>query len=346
MMRTSTANFFKFLCEEKGKRKTFDCYSKLHLKVYPQYRNNSEQRTHLWHVLSELVDHGKLLLPAQNGKSWRPGNPRLPSWVSVITTDKQAESLIPERYAWHPKIAPFVEDLIVSQKSAAFKISEYLKLHQGRGSFEFSIPRRERSLKIFGDEKKLDQLAKKGFLLSGNLTLADIGCHDVGWPMPHQVPSSRCPNKPFLIIENHHTYHSFCQWNEQTCHYSGIGYGAGEAFSTVETDHIDSIVDPTKASSIHYFGDIDPKGVSIPARVSKARAERGLSPIIPAVALYQWLLAHGIQRDFTRKNQPNFPEGWLPEPQAQKVKELFGLNKWLPQEALGYEDLLSGRISL
>ena len=345
-MQQGLDNFYKILCEGKHKRRSFEFVNQAHLEAFPQYRNNPEQSAHLWSSLEYLVEKNQLELPSQAGKSWITGNPRLPKWVSIITTAEPDKSPIPEKYAWHPKIAPFVEDLNVSQKKSAFKISEYLKLHKGRGSFEVLIPRRERSLKIFGDEKKLDRLASKGLLLSGNLKLTDIGCHDVGWPMPHQIPSIPCPGKPFLIVENHHTYYSFCRWNERARQYTGIGYGAGEAFSTVETDHIDTIIDPTGASSINYFGDIDPKGISIPARVSNARVQKNLVPIDPAIALYQWLLNHGIQRDLIKKSQPSFPEGWLPDLLAGRVKDLFISNNWLPQEALGYEELLSGEISL
>lgn len=345
-MQQGLDDFFNMLRDGKHKRRSFERVNEAHLAAFPQYRNNPEQPAHLWGSLKHLAKKGQLELPSQTGKSWLPGNPRLPKWVSIITTADPDKSPIPEKYAWHPKIAPFVDDLNISQKKSAFKISEYLKLHKGRGNFEVLIPRRERSLKIFGDEKKLDQLASKGLLLSGNLKLTDIGCHDVGWPMPNQLPSTPCSGKPFLIIENHHTYHSFCKWNEHARHYSGIGYGAGEAFSTVETDHVDNIIDPTGACSIHYFGDIDPKGISIPARVSKARVERSLRPIDPAIALYQWLLDHGIHRDLVKKKQPNLPDGWLPDSLSGQVKDLFISNNWLPQEALGYEELLSEEIFL
>lgn len=341
-MKQDADVFLKILSQGKGVRRQFEKINEAHLSTFPQYKNNPEQRNHLWKILECLEALNLVILPAKTGKSWRTGNPRLPDWILLNADPKQSSTSIPKAYAWHPKIAPFVEDLLLSQKETAFLISEYMKQHPGKGNFSISIPRRERSLKIFGDEKRLDQLSKKGFLLSGNLHLGDLGCHDIGWPMPHQLPRKPHPGKPFLIVENHHTYDSFCRWNNDVGAYAGIGYGAGDAFSTVETDHIDAIIAPTKAGEIHYFGDIDPKGISIPARVNQARVERNLLPIIPAVNLYQWLLDNGIQRDLSRGRQPVSSENWLPKNLSDQIARLFDEKKWMPQEALGYEELSLG----
>lgn len=338
-MKQDADSFFQLLSQGRGKRRQFEKINEAHLNLFPQYRNNPEQRSHLWKLLEHLASKDLVTLPSKKGKSWRTGNPSLPDWVSIGTDSKKGSSIIPETYAWHPKVASFIDELIFSQRETAYLISEYLKQHPSKGDFEISIPRRERSLKIFGDEKKLDQLSKKGLLLSGNLSLSDLGCHDVGWPMPHQLPRVPCPGKPFLIIENHHTYDSFCRWNDDVGAYAGIGYGAGDAFSTVETDHIETIISPTKASEIHYFGDIDPKGISIPTRVSEARVEKNLLPILPAVHLYQWLLDNGTQRDLSKKRLPRTTEKWLPEKLDNHIKVLFSKQKWIPQEALGYEEL-------
>lgn len=334
------------LSQGKGKKRSFATLNEVHIRIFPHYKNDPQQFAHLWDVINYLVANEQLVLPAEKGKGWRIGNPRLPNWVSINVVKKVKVSIIPRAYAWHPKLAPFVDELTTRQKETAFKISEYLKQHVHKGAFELSIPRRERSLKIFGDEKQLDSLSNKGLILSGHLSLADLGCHDIGWPMPCCLPLVPCPNRPFLIVENHHTYDSFSKWNAETLHYAGIGYGAGEAFSTVETDHIDVIIKPTGASEIHYFGDIDPKGISIPTRVSKARVAKNRKAIVPAIELYQWLLENGIERTFLKKQQPIFAKGWLPVSVENSMIQLFAEKKWFPQEALGYEELKSGVIDV
>ncbi|NOQ14483.1 MAG: hypothetical protein GQ583_08425 [Methyloprofundus sp.] len=334
-------NFINSLNQGKGKKKDFDTIMKAHIQVFPEYKNQAEQSKHLRELLDYLASIEKIQLPSPKGKSWRDGNPKLPIWVNIIIT-KSISTSIPTDYAWHPKLAFFVDSLNIKQKEAAFSISEYFINETNRGKFDFLIPRRERSLKIFNDEKKLDKLSNKGKLLSGNLSLEDLGCYDVGWPMPYKQPPKPCPNKPFLIIENHHTFTSFSKWNEKSQHYSGIGYGAGEAFSSLESDRIEDIVEPLNASEIHYFGDIDPKGINIPTRVSKARVEKDLSPILPAINLYKWLLKNGIQRPILQGKQQKYIPGWFPASLEKKINQLFSEGWWFPQEALGSTELQAG----
>ena len=338
--------FFEALFQGKDGKKYFFDFHEIHLHLFPQYKNNPEQATHLWKIIQYLSDTGKIKLPVKRkySNAWRAGNPQLPDWIQKKATKKTTSFFIPNNYAWHPKLASFVDDLILSQKKTAFKISEYLKQHPSKGAFKLSIPRRERSLKIFGDEKRLDSLSQKGILLSGHLKLEDLGCHNVSWPMLCHFPSIPCPNKPFLIIENHHTYESFRRWNEKAHQYTGIGYGGGEAFSSLETaDYLDMMINLKEVNEIQYFGDIDPKGIRIPARVSDARVARKMTPIRPATKLYHWLLDHGIQRCYSKKSAISYPKGWLTEHCETKVDALFSQQKWLPQEALGYEELMSDK---
>lgn len=333
--------FMSFLSMEKGKKKDFEKIIGAHLQAFPEYKNRSEQSQHLRNIIDYLANEEKISLPSTNGNGWRVGNPNLPCWITIKVT-KSATSIIPTNYDWHPKLASFIDNLNIKQKEAAFLISEYLKQNGNKGKFEFLIPRRERSLKIFNDEKRLDSLSNKGKILSGNLSLEELGCYDVGWPMPYKQPSKHCPNKPFLIVENHHTFESFTKWNEISKRYSGIGYGAGEAFSTLESDRIEEIIEPLKASEIHYFGDLDPKGISIPARVCKARIEKNLQPILPAVELYEWLLKNGTKRPMLKGKQRKYNIGWLPKTLETQIDQLFSESTWFPQEALGLTELLAG----
>ncbi len=330
--------FLRLLTQGKGKKKNFEQMMGAHIHIFPEYKNESEQPQHLREIIDFLSNDEKIQLPSMNGKSWRAGNPSLPSWI-MINLIESTTSIIPKAYAWHPKLAPFVDNLNLKQKEVAFKISEYLKHNTDKGKFEFLIPRRERSLKIFKDEKRLDSLSNKGHLLSNNLSLEELGCYDVNWPIPYKQPSTPCPNKAFLIIENHHTFASFCKWNETARHYSGIGYGAGEAFSSLENDSIEEIISLLNASEIKYFGDIDPKGISIPARVNQARIAKAMLPILPEIELYEWLLENGIKRSLLKGKQSSYLTGWLSESIEEKIKQLFAENIWFPQEALGYEEL-------
>ncbi|WAK02244.1 Wadjet anti-phage system protein JetD domain-containing protein [Methylobacter sp. YRD-M1] len=332
--------FFDLLSQGKTKKRNLDEIIRAHISVFPEYVNQGAQTKHLRDLLDFLSQEGNIELPSLNGKAWRDGNPKLPVWIKIIKEDIDDISIIPENYAWHPKLARFVDELNKKQRESAFVISEYLKKNSNKGYFDIHIPRRERSLKIFNDEKRLDSLVNKGTLLSGNLTLVDLGCYDVAWPMPYKKPSvAEMEPRPFLIIENHHTFDSFCKWNDKKGIYSGIGYGSGEAFSSLESDRIEDIIEHLNVTEIHYLGDLDPKGINIPARVNRARIENNIMPILPAVQYYEWLLNNGTKRKIEKGKQPNYIKDWLPESLQEKVDHLFKDHLWIPQESLGLEEL-------
>ena len=66
-----------------------------------------------------------------------------------------------------------------------------------RGREPVPAPTRERSLQIFGDEKRLDDLRKGDLaLFEGRVTLADLHCYTVAPPLPHETPPKREPGRP------------------------------------------------------------------------------------------------------------------------------------------------------
>jgi len=333
------ADFFKQLEIGKIKKRKIDSILKLHASVYPEYINQASQKKHLRELLDILVKEGEIELPSLKGKAWREGVPRLPLWIKIINKDKK-EDTVSITYAWHPVLAKFADSLNKTQKESAYLISEYLKKESNKGHFEIEVPRRERSLKIFNDEKRLDSLVNKGFLFGGNLTLKDIGCFDVAWPMPYEALSDQSKLKPFLIIENHHSFDSFVRWNVKSKQFSGIGYGSGEAFSSLESDRIEDIIQPLKVSEIQYLGDIDPRGIAIPARVNRARIEKNMMPILPAVIFYKWLLVYGQTQPMLKGKHTNYIKDWLPGGLQIKVDALFEQSLRIPQESLGFLDLL------
>jgi len=222
-------------------------------------------------------------------------------------------------------------------------LNRWLRDH---GSPSVRVPSRERSLQIFADEKKLDRISDPdGRLFNGLLSLDDLGCFTVPLPLPYEIPPSTVPGRPLLVLENHHSYWSFCQWNRGSHAYAAIAYGSGDAFRSAAR-HLDRIREHARADELRYFGDIDPKGLAIGCDVDQARQALGLTPLRPASSYYRDLLRQGIPRPLAPKAIEAMPAqrqliNWLGQDLSTEIQDLFDHGKWLPQEALGLEQLMA-----
>lgn len=75
-------------------------------------------------------------------------------------------------------------------------VNDFLLRRRGERAL---VPAKERSLEIFGDEKRLDQMCKAGMLM-GKLPLSALGCFQVAAPLPYRLADAR--GKPALVVEN------------------------------------------------------------------------------------------------------------------------------------------------
>src|SRR5439155_25487709 len=116
-----------------------------------------------------------------------------------------------------------------------------------------------RALEIFGDEKFLDQRVRDNALFGGRLPLSTLGTFCVPLPLPART--AEAPGRPLLVVENHHSYWSFGQWNVTARRYAAVVYGSGRAFAS-SGRALRQVVEQTQASHAEYFGDIDPVGVA------------------------------------------------------------------------------------
>lgn len=247
---------------------------------------------------------------------------------------------------WLPDLAELASTLRGGKLDALRQINAFLKSHPGPLPL---IPYRERSLQIFGDEKRIGNDGLRltnGALFDGHLPLARIGATDPPLPFPFIMPSPSCPGRPILVVENHHSYASFVAANDRHPTFAAIVWGHGNAFTKGCAEHIDEIRGRAGGSEILYFGDLDPDGVMIPHGADAARRKAGLPPIRPATQCYRWLLDKG-----TRRSTAGAPDaacaaamGWLGEELGQRVVDLWREGFWIPQESLS-GDLIAGALS-
>lgn len=333
------SEFLEALLSSPRKRVPLDELRRHYFSLYPDVQNSPDRGVLLLRALKELEADGAILLPATG--SWeQAGSPALPLWVTLKSSPRSKASVNHADVIWAPELG-FWPELRPSQLSALRPINDFLL--QRRGAFS-SVPIKERSLEIFGDEKRLDNMCAGDFLFSGRLPLSVIGCFRVPQPLPYRKIDT--PSKPVLVVENHNTYWSFAEWNETVRQYTAVIYGGGENFRLTGRA-LHQAMQETGASSAEYFGDLDPKGLSIPVDFNRS-VEPGYPTVSAALPLYRWLLANGIRRD--KPECATYATGlaaaWLGTELAAELEAVWSGGTWLPQEALGTEQLHAGAIDI
>ncbi|TDD60001.1 hypothetical protein E1263_12960 [Kribbella antibiotica] len=291
-------------------------------------------------ALDELVAAGLLTFPVSPAHFDVREVPRLPLWVRRPPRGRTGREGLSMR-VWPAaleaagQIATQTSDLDVLEAVSAF-------LRSG-GAQRPSVPARERSLQLFGDEKRLDSLTRTRLFTSGALTLDLLRCHPVPIPFVSQwVEGQPDPRGVALLIaENHHTYTSLLEITRSQAAQGGpqrhVGYGTGSQFpSAVLTV---PLLKP-RPKRIVYFGDVDLKGLQIPASADRTAQQANLPPVTPAWPLYELLFDVAPRRSTTEIPADSAADAarWL-GPLASSARELLITGLRLPQEAVGHERL-------
>lgn len=300
--------------------------------AHPEASSSPSRQADLLSALRALQACSALQLPAPG--SWeKVGSPPLPNWVRLVRAEPLQPSVDYTQIAWAPELG-FWTELKPCALEAAKAINDFL-LRRRTGLQ--SVPIKERSLEIFGDEKRLDALKSGETLFGGRLSLSVIGAFQVPPPIPYRMADA--PGMPVLVVENHNSYWSFCEWNQEARRYSAVVYGAGEAFRSTGAA-LEQVMREVRAQGALYLGDLDPKGVRIPHEFNGA-AQPCAPRVQPEMQWYRWLLAHGRRRqkpECARAEQAH-ALAWLGDEQGEALAALWREGLWIPQEALGYEQL-------
>ncbi|MDZ5455303.1 Wadjet anti-phage system protein JetD domain-containing protein [Azohydromonas lata] len=303
---------------------------------HPEFQNSPDRGAQLLLALRELQAQGRIALPAAG--SWeRTGAPPLPRWVLLARDEAPAPAA--EDYArvpWVPELG-FWTELKPAQLPAARALNDFLL--RRRASL-VRVPVKERSLEIFGDEKRLDALRSGDHLFGGRLSLHTLGAFVVPPPLPYRPAAA--PGRPVLVVENHDSFWSFGEWNQHARRYAAVVYGAGEAFRSSGAA-LGQVLREVRASGAEYLGDLDPKGLRIPMEFNRAALPAG-PQVAPALPAYRWLLDHGRTRDKAQCADADVDVAcrWLDPDLGQRLAALWRAGQWIPQEALGYEQLMAG----
>lgn len=307
----------------------------------PELAEQPDRRTRLAEALRHAADAGDIMLPRQT-RSWdQGGGAPLPGFVTLTMPEAPPPPIISPGYAWHPLLNFAAGERNRSRLESAKRINEWLKKDP---DLTLIVPIKERSLEIFADEKRLDQLRGGTTTVFGQLSLAALGCRICPIPLPFEPGPEGARGNPILIVENNDTWASFSIWNRSSARYSAVAYAGGGHGKNLGYDEtfIDELIGRFQASALFYFGDLDPAGLRIAARAAARRVARGAIPLQPAARLYGWLLDHGTRTALkTAEHALERDLCWLPDCFRSRVEALFAAKQRIPQEALGLRVLMA-----
>ena len=309
-----------------------------YLRAHPDALNAPNLRRLLLDALRRLERDELADLPAP-GRGWdTSGSPALPRTARLRDVARVRPA--PTAHAWLPVLAFAADERHPVRRADLQAINTFLLSVRDRSLS--SVPTRERSLHIFGNEKRLDDLRKgEPTLFEGRISLDDLHCYPVAPPLPCETPGSTSAGRPILVLENYHSYDSFRRWNRDAALYAAVAYGGGNAFRQ-GAGNLDELIVRTSAAGAFYVGDLDPAGVDILLGVNERRRAEGQMSVRPHLGLYGWLLAHGCRRPLERAPRAGsvsrlgevFPVGI-----AGALGKLWAEGLRIPQESFGLEQL-------
>lgn len=241
-------------------------------------------------------------------------------------------------FAWEVALAFLREARVNISFGELLRLNEFIK-HEGNE--RDLVPIKERSLQIFGDEKRLDLLLGTTLFREGRLDLKrDLRCEVIGVPLAWKRGPAAAAHQPLIVIENAATWHSYCRWNSERGLFSAVIYGDGNRFADGIRYLPDIFAELGGLRRILYFGDLDPQGLVIPQEASARAQAVGLPTIEPHLWSYRALLDLGAECSQAWEGETPSPTlcDWLEEC-GDHARRLFEEGRRIAQEHVGWEFL-------
>lgn len=311
-----------------------DAVQQLFTTVRPSTSEHADRRHALREDLERLATADRLRLPRTPGSWDRSALPALPRFVAVrpaAPKPSPARRTPAHSVGWRPQLrwAGMVRDWGPRRVRDLIAINRWLETADGLPV----VPLRERSVQLFGDEKRLGALLGDDRLFGPErLSLELLRTYRTSPPfISRTIDRSR---RDALIVENWDTFETL------SAHWSHVGtilYGAG-AHVTAALPSL--LSDPPV--SLRYFGDLDVAGLTIATRATEQAASLGLPSLIADTKLYRLLLEHGAPQPGERSS-PSLTKlcRWLGDDDLQDAAHLLLSQRTrLAQEQVGVELLL------
>lgn len=229
------------------------------------------------------------------------------------------------------------------------KVNSFILNNSDRLKTPVSI--NERSFQVFGKEKQL----RKSKTLIKNLGLTEefFNYYETSEPIAYYSLDKKTPQN-ILIIENKDTFYTIRKYMKEVSgnvlglDISTVVYGGGKSkipslseFKYYTEDYISD-----KENTFYYFGDIDYEGLVIYESYRAKTSEQ--IDLKPFTSAYEYIVDKCIDNiedlPITKEGQNrNIGEAFFEsfyELYVDRIKSILEKDKYIPQEALNYEDLI------
>jgi len=320
-------------------RISIDAYTAAFLAAEPGLATSPERRARLAAAIEALIEAGTLRASKIVDRSELPALPQF-----IVPLDRRADPPVGQAaaiYPWRPELAWAAR--IPLRRSEFDSLRAIHAFFRDQHSDAPVVPTGERSLELFGDEKRLDILRRNRRLFApGRLSLEALRARLYAPPFAYRQISA---GPVALVLENVATYHSVLAALPPTSPVGLVVFGAGTNFSA-SVCYLTELAREGPAASIReirYFGDLDRRGLEIPIAADAAAREAGLPSVRPAIGLWERLLCVG-----KRAAHPSVDTStaqrlatWLPQPLRLGAQEVLVAGTRLAQEAVGTKLLAS-----
>jgi hypothetical protein len=167
----------------------------------PRLVGHADQAEGLAVALRALADSGLITLPVTG---WdRATVPPLPRWVRCPDAVRRPRERPWKRFPWRAEMgwAASLNDLSDERFADLTAVNDWLA--RTAGLRLPIVPARYRSAEIFGDEKRLDGLARTVLFDSGRLSLELLRCARIPAPLPAALVGT---GPDVLVVENSDPY--------------------------------------------------------------------------------------------------------------------------------------------
>lgn len=336
-------------------------------KINKWSENNKNKTTIKWTELQETLGIDDYLDFVDTVKSLNSSNiingigctfngrkPALHSKYRIIKEDIDYSEFIDEiNYTLTPKIdKTYLKKNIkyyIENRDNIIKINNFILFNLEKLNTSISI--NERSFQIFGKEKELRK--SKSLIKKLGLEENFFNYYETSEPIAYYSKSKKSPQN-ILIIENKDTFYTIRKYikEEDNCvlglKIDTVIYGGGKSkipslkeFKYYTEDYISN-----PNNSFYYFGDVDYEGIVIyESYKNKTLDEIDLKPFTSA---YKYIVDKCISfadsLPTTKEGQnKNIGDAFFisfDKSYRDKIFSILKNDKYIPQEALNYEDLI------
>lgn len=350
---TLAAELVERLAGESRQRVGIDALLQMLVEQRPELATAPERALRLGEVLDRLEADGAVV-PSKGrrlllGVSLPKSVTRLESDGSATVSRTRTGSVEnpARRYPWVPEMAWAASG---SRRQPAeherlVRLSQWIAAQ--RDQARPVVPVRERSLEVFGEDKRLEAMLD-GVLQNREATVAALRVKRAHPPMAVQ-PVAGATGTDLLVVENGTAFRSVLEALAvhmaagAPARFRYVGYGSGAQLEAIVPAAAELSPVPGR---LDYFGDLDRDGLRFAAAGARRCQEQALPALQPAVRLYTMLLDRGRAqtksgRSAAKEAQPWPPEGlaWLGPELANRVEQELGPGQWLAQEWVGCEAL-------